>query len=183
MGLGRGTKSVLLAALSVAALALFAAGCGEEETDHVVEGEPLELGDLHINVQLTRFLNPDQVEDSQYLQGLPPPPPGFKYLAVFVQVENMGDDTLVLPTADQIRVEDTQGVTMDPVESNTVFAMDFGAEVPSDHSYPPPDSAAAEGVVQGAILLFLVTTDSEQNRPLEMHLEASGHEGTVELDL
>ena len=42
----------------------------------VVEGEPLELGDLQYNVQLTRFLNPDDTEDAEYLVGQPPPTPG-----------------------------------------------------------------------------------------------------------
>jgi hypothetical protein len=183
MGLGRGIKSVLLTALSVAALGLFAAGCGEEQTSHVVEGEPLELGELDITVQLTRFLNPFQTEDSQYLEGLQPPPAGSKYLAVFVQAENVGNDTVRLPTAEQIEVEDTQGVKFHPVESDTVFALALGSDVPGDESVPVPDTAAAEGPVQGSIILFLIPTESEQNRPLEMHLDANGHEGTVELDL
>jgi hypothetical protein len=69
--------------LAAAALTLGVAACGaEEETEtledgtevsFVVEGEPIELGDLRVNVQLTRFLNPNDIEDAQYLEGLPPP--------------------------------------------------------------------------------------------------------------
>jgi hypothetical protein len=172
-----------MAALALVAIALFAAGCGEEETSHVVEGEPLELGDLHVNVQLTRFLNPDDAEDSEYLEGQELPPPGENYLAVFMEVENEGDETLQLPTAEEIEVEDTTGEVFHPVESDTVFALDLGAEVPAGETIPGDDTAAAEGPVQGAIVIFLLTRAAEENRPLEMHLEANGEEGTVELDL
>lgn len=174
---------LIVAALALGALALFAAGCGEEETSHVVEGEPLELGDLHVNVQLTRFLNPNDTEDAEYLEGQPPPPPGENYLAVFMEVENDGDDTLRLPTAEQIEIEDTTGEVFHPVESDTVFALDLGAEVPPGETIPADDTAAAEGPVQGGIVLFLLTRAGEENRPLEMHIEANGEEGTVELDL
>jgi hypothetical protein len=181
--MGRGVKSILLTALSVAALGLFAAGCGEEETDHVVEGEPLELGDLHVNVQLTRFLNPDDTEDAQYLADVEPPPAGQDYLGIFMQVENEGGDPVALPEADQMEVEDTTGAKYHPTESETVFALEFGAEVPADETYPLPDTAASEGPVQGSLVLFLIPGTSEQNRPLELHIEADGEEGTVELDI
>jgi hypothetical protein len=61
----------LLAAL-VACLAALA-GCGaEEEEGHAVEGEPLELGELLYNVQITRFLNEESIEDRAYLEGAEP---------------------------------------------------------------------------------------------------------------
>jgi hypothetical protein len=187
MGLGRGVKSLFLTALAAGAVALFA-GCGEEETSHVVEGEPLELGDLHLTVQLTRFLNPNDIEDAQYLEDQPPPPAGEAYLAVFMEMENEGDEELMAPTAEQIEVEDTTGETFHPVESETVFALDLGAAIPPDEALPADDTAAAEGPVQGSIVIFHIPTTAEQNRPLEMHLKATGEEGadeegTVELDL
>ena len=46
------------------------------EPAEVVEGEPLELGELDYNVQITRFLNPDDAEDAEYLVGQPPRRPG-----------------------------------------------------------------------------------------------------------
>ena len=183
MGLGRGVKTLILTALAAGAVALVAAGCGEEETSHVVEGEPLELGDLHVNVQLTRFLNPADTEDAEYLEDQPPPPPGENYLAVFMEMENQGDEELEVPTAEQIEIEDTTGEIFHPVESETVFALNLGATLPADETLPADDTAAAEGPVQGAIVLFLIPNTAEQNRPLEMHMEADGEEGTVELDL
>ena len=182
--MGRGARRLLIAALALTALTPFAVGCGgDEEGTHVVEGEPLALGELHVNVQLTRFLNPEDTEDGEYLEGLPLPPPGENYLAVFMEIENEGDDTLTLPTADGIEIEDTTGVVFPPVESDTVFALDLGGEVPGNKTVPAEDTAAAAGPVQGAIVLFLITRAGEENRPLEMHLDANGEEGTVELDL
>ena len=84
-----------LAAATIAlvlALSLALAACGEEETHEVFEGEPLELGELGYNVQLTRFLNPDDVEDAEYLVGQPPPETGKDYLGVFMVVENHDKD-------------------------------------------------------------------------------------------
>ncbi len=46
--------------------------CGEEEESEVVEGEPIEVAGLEYNVQITRFLNPDDTEDAEYLVGQPP---------------------------------------------------------------------------------------------------------------
>ena len=67
-----------LAALALAVLALGACAAalrrgGESE---VAEGEPIEVAGLGYNVQITRFLNPDDTEDAEYLVGQPPPSPG-----------------------------------------------------------------------------------------------------------
>ena len=46
------------------------AGCGgEEELHEAEEGVPIGVGDLEFNVQFTRFLNPTDAEDSEYLPG------------------------------------------------------------------------------------------------------------------
>jgi hypothetical protein len=184
MDLGRGARTFLLSALALSAVVLFAAGCGanDDPTD-VVEGEPLELGDLSINVQLTRFLNPTDAEDSEYLADVPAAPPGKAYLAVFMKIDNEGDDTLKVPRADQVYIEDTTGQRFAPTPSDTVFALPLGADLEGDESLPTADTAAAEGPVQGSIVLFLIPTVAEQNRPLEMHLSANDKDGKVELDL
>ena len=65
-------------AVCLAALAGGLAACGDDVrrvasasdvTEEAVEGEPLELGELSYNVQITRFLNPDDTEDAEYLRG------------------------------------------------------------------------------------------------------------------
>ena len=100
-----GSKGAL-AAVAALTLALGVAACGaEEEEGRVVEGEPIELGDLRFNVQLTRFLNPNDVEDAEYVEGLSPPPLGEDYLGVFMEVENEGDGSITLQGAGRLYQE------------------------------------------------------------------------------
>jgi hypothetical protein len=189
LGLGRRALAVPLAA---AALALGLAACGaEEETEEVeghevpfvVEGEPIELGDLRVNVQLTRFLNPNNTEDAEYLEGLPPPPADKDYLGVFLEAENEGDDPAKLPEASELTVTDTTGKEFQPSESDTVFALELGSEVEGHGEVPIAESAASSGPVQGSLVIFLVDTGVSENRPLEMDLTADGEQGVIELDI
>jgi hypothetical protein len=189
MNLARGRYAVPLAA---AALMLGVVACGSEgeteelngeEVPFVVEGEPIELGDLRINVQLTRFLNPNDIEDAQYLEGLPPPPADKDYLGVFLEAENEGDDPAKLPTASELTVTDTTGKEFEPSESDTVFALELGTEVEGSGEVPAAESAAANGPVQGSLVIFLVDTGVSENRPLEMDLTADGAQGIIELDI
>ena len=192
--------------------AVFAAGCGEEEPEtHVVEGEPLEIGELAYNVQITRFLNPDDPEDEGYLAGQDRPEPGEAYLAVFLTVENDGDEDAELPYA--FKVRDTQAAggsssglgIYDPIPSSSVYALQLPGQdeaaaggiepgmiddlqpttIPAGGELPVPDSTAAEGVIGGAMLLFLVDQNVAENRPLELEVpaQAGGGPGFIELDI
>jgi hypothetical protein len=190
--------------------AVVVAGCGEEEESFVVEGEPLELGDLHYNVQITRFLNPDDPEDEGYLAGQQRPEPGQSYLGVFLTIENEGDEDADVPYA--FKVRDTQADDSasqgegiyDPIPSSSVYALqlpgqdesasggfDEGAiddlqptTIPAHGEIPIPDSTAADGVIGGAMLLFLVDAEVAENRPLELEVPGEGGEpGFIELDI
>lgn len=180
---GRGRVRALALVVAAAALMTGAVACGEEEHTHVKEGEPIELGDLLFNISITRFLNPTDTEDSEYLEGLPAPPPGEDYLAVFMSVENEGDDDLRLPTADEVEVEDTTGAVYEPIETESLFALDLGGPIESGGEAPESDTAARSGPVQGAFILFLVDRTVSENRPLEMLIHADGEDGTIELDI
>ncbi len=96
-------RAALLALLVLAAVALagVAAGCGEEQTSEVAEGEPLELAGLDYAVQITRFLNPDDTEDSGYMVGQPPAKPGTSYLGVFLTIANPSDEAR--PVGDRVQ--------------------------------------------------------------------------------
>jgi hypothetical protein len=183
MDLGSSRTRRLALALAAAALLGLAAGCGEEEHSEVVEGEPLELGDVHYNVQLTRFLNPTDREDSEYLEGLPRPPAGQEYLGVFLEVENQGDEPATLPSADELVVTDTTGQEFEPIETDTVFGLELGETIGPDEEAPLADTAAAAGPVQGALVVFLVDEGVSENRPLELTIAPPGEEGRVELDI
>jgi hypothetical protein len=179
-----GRKGALLA-LAAVALALVVAACGEEEfaKTHVNEGEPIELGDLHFNVQLTRFLNPNDAEDAAYLKGEPAAPPGESYLGVFMEVKNKGNHDITLPSTQEMKVIDTTDATYEPLEVETVFGFPFDQSLKEGESVPAPDSPAAEGPINGSVAIFLVSDRVSENRPLELELLADGEKGTVELDL
>ena len=192
MNLGRGRDRAVLALLATVALSVGVTACGAEgetelvdgeEVPAVVEGEPIELGDLRFNVTLTRFLNPEDTEDAQYLRGLPVDTPNQDYLAVFMAVENEGDDDLRLPGSSDIRVEDTTEEVYRPLEVDPLFGFELNGSIPAGGEVPTPDSAAASGPTQGAVILFLVDQDVSANRPLELILLADGEEGLIELDI
>lgn len=170
----------------VLALALVGiAGCGgEEELHEAEEGVPIEVGDLEFNIQLTRFLNPTDALDSEYLSGQQnPPPTGESYLAVFMTIENTSDDEVRLPGEGQMDVVDTTGAAYEAVPSESDFAVPLGTTLPGDGEVPEVGSAGATGPIEGAFVLFLVDDAAPENRPLELEIEHEGETGTVTLDL
>lgn len=181
----KGALALAAIALAVSA-SLGMAACGEEEfaETHVVEGEPIELGDLRFNVQLTRFLNPNDPEDADYLEGQQVPPPrGTIYLGIFMEAENEGDDDAVLPSTLEMEVLDTTDAGYDPLETESVFGFPFGETLRPGEEVPLPDSAAASGPIQGSVVIFLVDQEVSENRPLELEILADGAKGTIELDI
>ena len=172
----------LVAVLVLVAGALVA-GCGEDEEDHeVVEGEPVELGELLYNVQITRFLNPSDPEDEAYLRGQPRVPPDEDYLAVFMTVENEGDEPQQLP--EEMRITDTRDNTYEPLRSDSDYALELGVTVPPGDEVPAPDTPAASGPIQGGMVLFRVDRAVTENRPIELHIPSeAGEDAVVELDI
>src|SRR3954454_17507424 len=73
------------------------AGCGDK-TDYIrfaeTEGIYVDVGNLVYQVQLSRYLNPADVEDRDYLRGLPSNfdvPPGEILFGVWMRVKNYTD--------------------------------------------------------------------------------------------
>jgi len=161
------------------------AGCGEKEGDEVfeaVEGEPLHLGELIYNVAITRFLNPNDTSDQEYLVGQPPEPPDQSYLGVFLLITNDSDDE-ESAIADEFAVTDAGGRIYEPLESESPYALEPGATIAADGAIPVADTTAAAGPIQGAMLLFLVDDDVSEERPLELEIDAPEGTGVVELDI
>jgi hypothetical protein len=184
MNPGRGRTGALAIALSLAVVLVGTAGCGEEEKKHVVEGEPLELSDLKLNVQITRFLNPSDREDGNYLAGQQvPPPAGQEYLGVFIEIDNEGSEDARLPTAADLSVVDTTGQAYEALDSDSPFALDLGGNIDAHSEVPAPDTPAASGPTQGSIVLYLVPSNVGENRPLELEISYRGEDGTIELDI
>ena len=175
---------VLLCLLASLLAATALAACGEEENPtEVEEGEPIDIGPLSYNVLFTRFLNKNDVEDVDYLTGQPPLEPGKLYLGVFVEIENEGEDDFPSYPAGQFRVTDTEGAEYEPIESESDFALDFGAEVPAEGQLPLSDSTADSGPIEGALMLFEVDDNVTENRPLKLDIASVSDEGEVILDI
>jgi len=178
----------VLALAALAALAL--AGCGDK-TDYIrtadTEGVYVDVGNLVYQVQISRYLNPADVEDREYLVGVPPNEATLAadelWFGVFMRVKNYSDETLK-PTT-QFFITDTEGNKFYPVPlpASNPFAYNPKPLGP-DQVYPPPDSAAASGPIQGSLILFKLKTESIQNRPLVLHIEQPGQDGAeIDLDL
>ncbi|MDX6581101.1 MAG: hypothetical protein QOI10_285 [Solirubrobacterales bacterium] len=181
-------RRIAATALAVALFAfvggLAACGSGDEPTGDggaAVEGEPIEIAGLSYNVQITRFLNPEDTEDAEYLVGLPPPPPGISYLGVFLVIENQSGDSRL--SATNYTVRDTLLKKYDFVESESPYALGVGADVPAEGQIPIPDSTAATGPNQGSLLIFPVAQNIGDNRPLRLEIQTYAGTGEVILDI
>jgi hypothetical protein len=177
----RRAPAAFLPCLLAIALAVALGACGEEEETEVVEGEPVALGELEYNVGLTRFLNPDDVEDAEYLAGQAAPGPGVAYLGVFLVIENESEEPQ--PSADSYVVHDTLDTEYEALESESPYALELGAEVPAEGELPLPNTTAETGPNDGALLIFEVDDSVSENRPLELEIESDAGTGKVILDI
>ena len=169
----------LLAALALA-LALAFSACGySSDSKEVVEGEPVKLGELQYNAVFSRFLNPDDNEDSAYLVGQPQLPPGHGYFGVFFEVQNESEEPQTLAHA--FTISDAGGQTFDAIPSESLYALPFGGEVESQEQIPILDSTPQEGPIEGSVVLFDLPAAASENRPLI--LEIPGPEGPAEVTL
>ncbi len=185
------------AVLATALIALVAAGCGHDpdETTAIqqtaeTEGLYLDVNGLKYQIQASRYMNPNDVEDQEYLVGLPEnsePPSGDEiYFGVWVRVENTSEDESH-PAATIWEIHDTQENVYRPIPLDTEtnpFAFE-AVDVPPKTVLPLASSAAGQGPIQGSLILFKIKNDSFQNRPLELKFSNGGdsQEGTYDLDV
>ena len=173
----------LLAALALAALVVGVSACGYESHEkEVVEGEPVELGELSFNVTFSRFLNPNDNEDSAYLVGQPPPPEGSSYFGVFFEVQNESEEAQALPST--LEITDADHERFDVLPSESLYALELGGEVEPQEQVPVLDSTPDLGPIEGSVAIFLLPASASENRPLTLHIPgADGEKGEVTLDL
>jgi hypothetical protein len=178
----RTSRLIFLAAGALVG-ALLLGGCSSDQHSLATsEGAPVELGDLSYNVVISRPLNPEDTEDKDYLQNAPTLPDNQFYMGVFLQIKNDGDSAQTIPS--DFKIVDTEGNTYDAVPLHNDFSLDLGSRIQAGESLPIADSPAANGVIGGALVLFLMDESSTENRPLELQIpSASGETGTIELDL
>jgi hypothetical protein len=157
------------AVLSLTILGLAACGASHERTTGE-EGEFITVGPATYQVQLTRLLNPRIRPDDAYLRGQLPPTKDESYLAVFLQIKNEGKAPYSPPR--DMKIVDTQGNEYLPLDATqSGFGLDFGKPLAHGDTAPLPNSPAAEGPINGAMVLFKVKLDSATNNlPLELEI-------------
>jgi hypothetical protein len=179
--------------LVILAAALVVGGCGnklETRTEGQTEGIYIDVGELKYQVQISRILNPADVEDRYYLTQLPqgtlPPKPNERWFGVWLRVENTNSDKS-LPTAKSFEIRDTQGNVFQPYnQSQNVFAYLPVDKLGPNAVIPNSETPAGSGPIQGSLLLFKLTTDTLQNRPLEFRIISPtdpNNIGVVDLDV
>jgi len=178
--------------LSLLACGLVAAGCGNKQeivTQGDTEGIYIDVDDLKYQVQISRYLNANDVEDRDYLKGLPAgaeqPKGDETWFGVFLRVQNESGEEIA--PANDFEIVDTQENVYRPIPLDPAlnpFSYD-PQPLPPHSVLPDPESAAANSAIQGSLLLFKVKNSSLQNRPLEFKLKrgGSGDTGTVDLDV
>lgn len=184
MSLPRRTLLSLVAALAFAALAVGVSACGYESHDQdVAEGHHFELGELSYAVTFSRYLNPNDTEDSAYLVGQEnPAPDGETYFGVFFEVQNETDETQTLP--ETLWIIDADKQRYDVLPSESLYALPFGGEVEEHEQIPVLDSTPQLGPIEGSLAVFLLPEAANENRPLILHVPGpDGEEATVTLDL
>ena len=151
------------------------------------EAHYLDLNGLKYQVQVSRQLNPRDVEDADYFKGLTPEqlalPDGSIWFGVFIRVEN--DSEAPVLSARSFVVEDTQGNEFEPVETENVFAY-VSKTIPPGGYIPSQERLQAYAGSQGSLLLFKVPLASLDNRPLELTVKSpndSRQTAGVDLDV
>jgi hypothetical protein len=189
-------KLLLLALALLASVAL--AACGDSHTrvtTGTYAGESgknapyLDVGPLAYEVQLSRELNPYDVEDAQYLKGLTPAESkleaGQEWFAVFIQVYNNGSHAE--PSATDFTITDTQENVYTPLPLGPANQFAYHADtIPRNSRLPALDTIAANGPTQGALLLFKIETVSLDNRPLILKIvdpQNAAETASAELDV
>jgi len=180
MSPSRRSAAPLLAVAALLAALFTLTACGHDsEHKEVVEGEPVELGELQYNVIFSRFLNPADNEDSAYLVGQAPPPAGSTYFGIFFEVQNESDESQQLPAS--LKITDADHTEFEAIPSESLYAFPLGGEIEAEEQVPVLDSTPQTGPLEGSIVLFELPASASEARPLTLHIP--GPEGPAEVDL
>lgn len=144
------------------------------------EGVYVHIGDIAYQVQVSRQLNAASLEDREYFAGVPAAarvlPPREEWFAVWIRAQSQTSKPRAL--ADDFRIVDTLGTVYRPITLPPENSLGYRAGIltgPGDSGQtysgvgvsPAPDTPASRaGPVAGGVLIFRVSTDVYQNRPL-----------------
>jgi hypothetical protein len=178
-------RPLVLIAVLLAGLALNACGKADEPaSEGETEAVYLDLNGLQYQVQISRQLNPYDVEDSYYVRGTTEPPPGRDdtWFGVFMRVYNP-TDTRRESTSD-FEIHDTQGNVYKPVPLDDTNVFRYQAtSLGHSQMLPTPGSVAFNHPIRGSLLLFRVKLESFENRPLTLVIRQPGVREHAEVPL
>jgi hypothetical protein len=172
------------------------AACGNHPDEHarVVraanEGLYLDIGPLKYQVQVSRQLNPNDVQDRYFLKGIPADQRQLKanevWFGVFLRVQN--ETSRALAPSGDIKIVDTQENEFRPLtlDDTNLFAYRASDAVPARDVIPLADTPPYDSPVRGSLLLFKLTLGALANRPLELEIENStvpAQTGIIDLDV
>jgi hypothetical protein len=184
----------LVAGLAACAIAL--AGCGgignhanatEAGADN--NGAYITVGNMTYQLQVSRQLNQYEIEDHQYLTGLPTgtahPTAGQFWYGVFLWAQNRSNEPQT--TSDRFVIVDTQGNKYYPLQLNSTINQYAwtGRKLWPQETEPGADTTASHGATGGALILFKLGTAVYANRPLTLQIYQPGvaKPSTISLDL
>jgi hypothetical protein len=179
-----------LAAVLSLALVLALGACGNKQNKTLkaeTEGIYIDLGTMKYQVEISRQLNPADIEDREYLRGVTQPlGPTDVWFAVFVRVQN--ESSKPAKPATQFDISDTQENVFNPVAIDTK-SNDFAYNpvlIRGKGLLPDQDAIAAQNSINGELLLFKMPRATLDNRPLELKIHNPDDFqsfGTVNLDV
>lgn len=173
----------LLPALAVLVLSAALVACNtSEDKRNLGEGQPVQLGDLQYNVVFSRLLNPNDVEDHEYLVGQPAPKPDQLYLGVFVQILNKNKNSPVTVPSGWT-ITDTEHNNYYPLPSRSPYALRLGAPIGPQDQAPALDSTPQVGPIEGSMVLFSIPDSATEVRPIRLIIPGEGGPAEVKLDV
>ena len=186
----------LVTPLALCAALLFSA-CGQEAQDPgsqqsesavVAETEAIyvPLDGMKYQVQISRQLNPDIVDDRDYFNGVAEDSMGLAedelWFGIWMRVENEVEEPR--RSIEDFEIHDSQENVYRPVPYGPGNAFSYRSSVVEGKElYPDPNSPAGERQPYGSLLLFKLRRFSLDNRPLELVMTSEdGERAVVTLD-
>lgn len=173
------------------------AACGDGN-DPRAEGETeavyVTTGGLRYQVQVSRKLNPYDIEDRDYFVGIKGAGAQVAnatdaWYGVFIRVENRTgldtDEEKTFQTASEFELSDNEGNTVEPtaIPADNIFAY-RPQPLPAKGVLPLPSSNAAQAPIGGNLVLFKVDQQLLERRPVRLHIKSKdGTEAEVKLDI